>query len=77
MGLLDGIILAAVAIAVILCVRHLLRARSDGGCAGCGQAGSCASARTGVGECPCGQRMVDDLSAGMEHFDGGVEEGPR
>lgn len=69
MGLLDGIILGIVAIAVVLCVRHLVDVRSQGACAGCGQAGTCASGHTKAGGCPCGQRMADDLSAGMEHFD--------
>lgn len=56
MGLTDLVVLAAVAVAVVCCVRRLARPEKDG-CAGCGSARSC-SARAAGGACAAAEDML-------------------
>ncbi len=65
MGLLDIIILVAIAAAFVAVV---LRVRKKGACADCAQGGSCEHARRGSGSCPAMKgvdEVADELGRGV------------
>jgi hypothetical protein len=69
MGLVDVIILAAVAAALAFCGRSIARGMAGGKCSGCGSAGSCPTARSGKGPCPASSDMVRRAEAAASTVD--------
>lgn len=59
----DIVILAAVAAAVVLCVRHLIRSNKDG-CSDCGSASSCSAYETGA-PCSAAEDMLRHADAAL------------
>ena len=63
MGLVDLLIIAVVAAALILCVRSIRR--GDGSCSSCAQGPTCAVRASGRGRCPVADDMVAKADAAL------------
>ncbi|MBP3884476.1 MAG: FeoB-associated Cys-rich membrane protein [Olsenella sp.] len=70
MGLVDIVIIAAVAAALAFCVRRLARGGA-GGCGDCASSSSCSARATGEGTCRVAKDMVARADAALR------EKGPR
>ncbi len=64
MGLVDIVIVVAVAAAVAFCVRRLAKGGA-GGCGDCGSRSTCTARATGEGTCKVAQDMVAKADAAL------------
>lgn len=75
MGLVDIVIVVAVAAAVAFCVRRLAKGGA-GGCGDCGSRSTCTARTTGEGTCKVAQDMVAKADAALAGR-GPQQESPR
>lgn len=69
MGPLDVLIVAVVAVALVLCIRRIVRTGGDE-CADCTSSGTCSAHLTGEGHCPVAGKMVADVDAALSKREG-------
>lgn len=67
MGITDVLVIAAVAVAFVLCVRSIVRSRKSGECADCASGGSCNAHKTG--HCRESAKLMADAAAAAARFD--------
>lgn len=67
MGITDVLVIAAVAVVFVLCVRAIVRSQRTGECADCATGGSCDAHRTG--HCHESAKLMADAAAAAARFD--------
>lgn len=69
MHVIDIVILLAVAAAVALCIRSLVKGLKGGECSGCSSVKSCTAHSTKDGHCGVAQKMIADADAAIATHD--------
>lgn len=67
MGITDVLVIVAVAVVFVLCVRSIVRSQKSGECADCASGGSCNAHKTG--HCRESAKLMADAAAAAARFD--------
>lgn len=67
MGITDVLVIAAVAVVFVLCVRSIVRSQKSGECADCASGGSCNAHKTG--HCRESAKLMADAAAAAARYE--------
>lgn len=67
MGITDVLVIAAVAVVFVLCVRSIVRSQKSGECADCASGGSCNANKTG--HCHESAKLMADAAAAAARYE--------
>lgn len=67
MGITDVLVIAAVAVVFVLCVRSIVRSQRAGECADCASGGSCNANKTG--HCHESAKLMADAAAAAARYE--------
>lgn len=67
MGITDVLVIAAVAVVFVLCVRSIVRSQKSGECADCASGGSCNVNKTG--HCHESAKLMADAAAAAARYE--------